>query len=497
MFRSFVLASLAVSSAPFLIFGQAPRLIRSLSGPSGTVNGSTFVFGETRTRFVFPQDKSLTVYFEFEVAPGNHVLTAIWKDPSGRAAVISPDVRMQTATKSLNCYWVFNLTQGLPDGVWTLEVRMDGQPAGSHVFELAGLAPAPPPPELPAAPVVSPPKQVTLDDIFKSTSTSMVWIHKLDGGGRRFDTSSGYVFQVNRIATAFQSIDGAAQVEVEFANRRKSAVHDLVAFSRMGDWAILPTDTGSTPPIPSGDPKAVAIGERLIVFNVESGARVIGGTDIAGRETLPVFGDRIHISPAVTIESVGGPLLDLQGRVVGILGGSTAQGSRVSGRALNVSPALWQAFHNQNSVTPISALPTKSADGAKSFDALLADGTLTVPIDPMQEFAYGSATNTLPKNPIDPLPREVSEFSKKDAQVWIFTMWSRKGKLSKGEISSRVYDPSNHVVVTTAPKKVTLQEAPIRVSFSFSPASLPPGIYRIDVAWDERPVWRTFIRISD
>src|ERR1041385_7652564 len=118
---------------------QAPRLIRSLSGPSGVVDGAKFVFDETRMRFVYPQDKSLTVYFEWESVPGPHSLNAVWKDPSGKAVTLSPEVKVNAPTKELNCYWIFHLIPGLVNGVWTVEVRVDGQPAGSHSFELVGF----------------------------------------------------------------------------------------------------------------------------------------------------------------------------------------------------------------------------------------------------------------------------------------------------------------------------------------------------------------------
>ncbi|MBZ5727782.1 MAG: hypothetical protein LAP87_22640 [Acidobacteriia bacterium] len=53
------------------------RLIRSVSGPSGKVDGPKFVFDEVRTRFVHPQDKAFIVYFEWEGPAGLHVLTGL------------------------------------------------------------------------------------------------------------------------------------------------------------------------------------------------------------------------------------------------------------------------------------------------------------------------------------------------------------------------------------------------------------------------------------
>jgi hypothetical protein len=45
-------------------------LTRSLSGPSGKVQGSKFVFDDVRSRFVYPQAKSFVVYFEWERPTG-------------------------------------------------------------------------------------------------------------------------------------------------------------------------------------------------------------------------------------------------------------------------------------------------------------------------------------------------------------------------------------------------------------------------------------------
>ena len=470
-----------------------PRLIRSLSGPSGKVTGTTFVFDETRNRFVYPQDKSLTVYFEWKTQPGTHVVTAIWKYPDGKIGFLSPDVKIETGTESLSCYWVYNLSAGLPNGLWTVEVRMDGQPAGSHVFEIAGMeepkrqVETPPPP---------PPKQPSLDDLFKATNPSMVWIRKLDGTGRTIDTLSGFVLQPNLIATAFQAIDGATVLQVDFGDGRKVSTLEIAGWSRTGDWAVLKVNTGSSPPIPRGDPKSVAVGERLIVFNVEGSARVFGGVDIGGRRTVPGFGERIQISPGVSPEAAGGPLLDMHGHVVAILGGSLTPGARFGGRNMSVSPSLWNSFSAENAATPVSEVPTNFG-APKLLEALRMEGVLTTPVAPMPEFMYGGATTDIPKRASDTMTRDVSDFSARDSQVWIYSFWVRKGKNSKGEISASVYDPMNRLRFAVPPKKTSLPDTPVRVAFSFSPAPLEPGVYRVDLNWDGRPVWRTFIRIIE
>lgn len=474
---------------------QELKLVRSLSGPSGTTRGSTFVFDETRNRFVFPQDKTLTVFFEWESKPGLHVLSGIWKQPDGRIASISPDVKVDAPGISLSCYWIFHLIPGMSNGIWTLDVRMDGQPAGSHAFEIAGMSD--PRPE-PAAPPPAPePKIPATGDVYKAVNPSIVWIRKIDGTGRKFDVSSGFVFRKNLIATAFQCIDSATALEIEFADGRKVNQTGLIAWSRAGDWAIVAADTGALAPLVPGDPKAVAVGERLLAFNFEAGARIFGGVDIAGRQTYAGAGERIRISPPLAPQVAGGPLLNLAGEVVGVLGGALNQGGHHSGRMLNISPALWKSIQPENAAVPISALPPDPPAGGQTLAALAANGTLTAPLGEVPEFSYGGTTIELPKNPNDPMPPNVDEFSSHDRQITVYSFWQRRGKITKGEVGAKVYDPSNRLRFISPPKKVSLSNQPDRLSFSIPAASLQPGVYRVDVTWNGVAAWRSFIRVAE
>ncbi len=425
------------------------------------------------------------------IAPRSSYAYCIWKQPDGRIASISPDVKVETRTVALNCYWIFNLVQGMQNGVWTLEVRVDGQPAGSHPFEIAGMEE----PRAPAAELSPAAKAPTLDEIFRTVGPSLVWIRKLDSGKHIADVASGFVLAPDRIATSFGAIDGASALEVEFSDGKRVATSEVVACSRLGDWAILKVNTGSAAPILHGDPAAIVVGDRVITFNADAGAHTIGRVSVDGHSSVPSFGDRIHFSPVLAEDAVGGPLLDKQGRVVGILGGSLAPGARISKHSLALNPALWSRFTDQNSAIPLSAIAYLEPGNPKTLDALASEGVMTPPPVAMPEFMYGGTAAEIPKDRTDS-PRDISEFSTGDLQVWIYSFWRRTGKLTKGEISAKVYDPSNRLRVTTPPKRVTLLEAGQRLAFGFPPSALQPGIYRVDLNWDGRPVWRAFVRIN-
>jgi hypothetical protein len=134
---------------------------------------------------------------------------------------------------------------------------------------------------------------------------------------------------------------------------------------------------------------------------------------------------------------------------------------------------------------------------ARSLDQLDHDGILTPTVTGMPEFLYGGTVKNLPRRAADPLPEDTAEFSHRDSSVNVYSFWKREGKTSKGTLSAMIYDVSNHVRVTVPPKKVALLNESTRFSFGFGPSPLQPGVYRIDLLWDNRPVWRTYIRIND
>lgn len=468
------------------------HLVRSVSGPSGKVVGPKFVLDEVRTRFVHPQDKSLIASFEWEAPAGSYVLTALWKRPDGQVDSISPDVKIESSTKELACYWTYLLNAEMIPGVWSAEVRINGEPAGVHSFEIAGTSPPKAAFSQQAAP-----KPPTLDEIFRTTVPSLVWVRRFDATGKLADTASGFVLGKDRIVTALQAVDGATKVEIEFAGGRRVATDEILAWSRASDMAIIGVDTATASGLSLSDPNALRVGERAITFNIEGGARAIGGVDISGKRNVERFGDRIQFSPALSPEAVGSPLLDSTGGVVAILGGSVMPGSRFDVHHTNVNPALGIVANVMNTATPISALPKSSSDKPSKIAELVARGVLTPPLQDMGSLLYLSTSTEVGKHASDPLPRDMFEFSRRDKLVWVISEWQKRSKVSKGMLGAKVYDDQNRVRVVLEPRKISLSTAPLRSAFSFETAPLTPGLYRIDLAWDDQPVGRTFIRVTD
>jgi len=492
MFASGRMIILTAFSLAIVSRAEEVRLIRSVSGPSGKVVGPKFVLDEIRNRFVHPQDKSFVVFFEWEAPPGNYVLTAHWRRPDGQMDSISPDIKIETTTKELTCYWTYILDPEMMPGVWSVEVRINGEPAGAHSFEIAGTSP--PRVTSQQAPATRPP---TLDEIFRDTMPSIVWVRRFDAAGKRADTATGFVVGKDRVVTALQAVDGASKLEVEFEGGRKVETDELLAWSRAGDWAVIGVGTGDIPGLLLTGQKALGVGERVIVFNVEGGARAIGGVDISGKRSVERFGERIQLTPAISPEAAGGPLLNSKGEVAGILGGSVLPGSRFDVRHTSVNPALGIAANALSAATPASAISLPNANKPSKLSDLTEAGVLIAPLRDMDSLLYLGTSTKMGRHISDPLPHDVWEFSKHDKQVWVISEWQKRGKVSKGMLGAKVYDDQNHVRVVVDARKISLSWSPMRSAFSFETAALNPGVYRIDLSWDDQPVWRTFIRVTD
>lgn len=89
LFRRLLRASSCALFLCVVVGAQTFQLVKSPAGPSGKVSGDKFVFDETRSRFVFLQDKSLIAYFEWKAPIGTHTLVAYWKGPAELKVIVN------------------------------------------------------------------------------------------------------------------------------------------------------------------------------------------------------------------------------------------------------------------------------------------------------------------------------------------------------------------------------------------------------------------------
>ena len=142
------------------------------------------------------------------------------------------------------------------------------------------------------------------------------------GIGNRWRGGSGVVIGENRILTNAHNLHGDG-VTVTFSDGR-SAVAKPLGIDGDGDLAILEVDTGGAPALEPGD-LTPRIGTPVVALGNPNGhgPRVtfgfVSGTDRAfrGPRGRRVAGAVEHTAPLMPGSS-GGPIVDLEGRLVGI-----------------------------------------------------------------------------------------------------------------------------------------------------------------------------------
>ncbi len=138
--------------------------------------------------------------------------------------------------------------------------------------------------------------------------------------GKQQGIGSGFVISEDGlIATNLHVLGEARPISVQMADGKKYPVKAVHATDRTMDLAVLRIDADALSPLPLGDSDALKQGEDVVALGSPQGLKfsVVRGV-VSGRREID---GKPLIQLAMPIErgNSGGPLLDLQGRVHGII----------------------------------------------------------------------------------------------------------------------------------------------------------------------------------
>ena len=175
----------------------------------------------------------------------------------------------------------------------------------------------------PPAPTNSP--ALSVKDIAARVKPSLVTITFTGRDGSVDGTGSGFVVAPDGlIATSLHVIGEARPIKVQFADGQKFDVTEVHAWDRRSDLALIRIDAKNLPALPLGDSETLEQGAPIVAMGNPRGLdfSVVSGVVSARREvkTGDLDADAM-IQLAIPIEpgNSGGPLLDMAGRVHGIL----------------------------------------------------------------------------------------------------------------------------------------------------------------------------------
>jgi regulator of sirC expression with transglutaminase-like and TPR domain/S1-C subfamily serine protease len=282
-------------------------------------------------------------------------------------------------------------------------------PLAALVFTLAagvslGQEKTSPPPE-----GKKPEQARTVEELAKAARPSVVVIRVTGRDGKKNALGTGFVVSADGlVATNLHVIGEARPIEVQTADGKRHQVTAVHASDRSLDLALLRIDTKGLPPLEMGDSDTLRDGQAVVALGHPRGLEhsVVSGV-VSGR---PKIEGRPMIQLAMPIEqgNSGGPVLDLQGRVRGIVT-LKAQVTPNLGFAMPVN-TLKTLLKRPNPV-PIARWITigtlNPEDWAVVFDGrwrqrnglLIADGAGK---------GFGGRSLCLSKRPVPPVPFEVS-----------------------------------------------------------------------------------------
>jgi hypothetical protein len=133
-----------------------------------------------------PDDRQVTVYFEWKAAKGTHHCEGSLKGPNGQLAVMSSFDYPATQTR-FGGFWTIPLLENTTAGIWTFESRVDGESAGELRFEIVS---AKRPADAVKEELLPSPAEIYARAVAASAS-----IEKLDGQGQPKEQARGFFWK--------------------------------------------------------------------------------------------------------------------------------------------------------------------------------------------------------------------------------------------------------------------------------------------------------------
>ncbi len=265
-----------------------------------------------------------------------------------------------------------------------------GDPPPAASVATPTSTPAPTPTRTPAVTVV--PEGSSVHDLVVAVRPSIVAIHTTVDQTDFFGQSvrgeaagSGFVWSADGyVVTNNHVVDGAVEIMVTFGDG-SSEPAELIAGDPRSDLAVLRVDRDDLVPLSIGDSDEIRVGDPVVAIGnaLDLGAEptVTGGMVSAKERTIDtVNGVLVHLlqtDAAISSGNSGGPLLDLNGRVVGINTAVASRGQNI-GFAIAINPAeriiesLRVGEAPRHALLGVSARPT--IDGS--------DGALVAAVEP-------------------------------------------------------------------------------------------------------------------
>ena len=157
-------------------------------------------------------------------------------------------------------------------------------------------------------------------DLIARAKRGVVLITTYDRYGQPEKQGSGFFLTNDRVATNSHVVETASRIQITTANGKSAFASSIIALDKASDLALLQLGA----PILDATPLSLAdvtpdAGEPVLLVSNPAGERGTVSFGLLGPAWKFVnFGERLQITAKVSAGSSGGPVLDLDGRVIAI-----------------------------------------------------------------------------------------------------------------------------------------------------------------------------------
>lgn len=155
--------------------------------------------------------------------------------------------------------------------------------------------------------------------IFRDASPSVVLLTMEDAKGRAVSLGTGFFVKEGVIAANLHLLEGANRGYLKhIGQKERLPIAGIVAVDRERDLVLLAVPESKAPPLPLGDDKQAAVGDTIYAIGNPRGFEgtlsqgIVSGIRESNARPL------LQITAPLSLGSSGGPVLNTEGKVIGI-----------------------------------------------------------------------------------------------------------------------------------------------------------------------------------
>lgn len=163
--------------------------------------------------------------------------------------------------------------------------------------------------------------QLTVTEIVRQTSAAVVQIVVSDESGKEFALGSGFIVSADgKIVTNFHVIEGAHSAVAKLANGSYFPIAGVLAADADRDLVLLQVEESGLPFLTLGSTAGLQVGDQVVAIGSPLGLEGTVSDGIVSAIRNEAQGKHwIQTTAPVSHGNSGGPLLDMRGKVVGVI----------------------------------------------------------------------------------------------------------------------------------------------------------------------------------